>query len=213
MRLTHHFLHLLLKREAVIPTNTPEPIVEKAIVEEVAVQENTPQPEKIEEPVPSQDVQVTPEPIVEEIHVESIKEEPTPAPIAPKVNPHQKTFDSLVKKIYDRDYDLGSCFENNITFESFEENKLTWGSHAEGDDKKMLITHWGLINMFVKDTFGFETKIVNVAKKKVVDTSLPSTTSTSSVTEGKEAEISETSVPEPVEGSQVQHILMPIRAL
>ena len=183
----------LVKKEAVIPTNTPEPIVEKAIVEEVAIQENTPQPEKIEEPVPSQDVQVTPEVIVEEIHVESIKEEPTPAPITPKVNPHQKTFDTLVKKIYDRDYDLGLCFESNITFESFEENKLTWGSHAEGDDKKMLITHWGLINMFVKDTFGYETKIVNVSKKKVVNPS------TSSVTEGSEVEISEISVPEPVE--------------
>jgi len=93
-----------------------------------------------------------------------------------KVNPHQKTFDALVKKIYDRDYDLGQCFERNISFESFEENKLTWGSSAEGDDKKTLITHWGLINMFVKDLFGFETKIVNVAKKKVVNTS-PSTSS------------------------------------
>jgi len=185
----------LLKREAVIPTNTPEPIVGKAIVEEVSVQENTPQPEKIEEPVPSQDVQVTPEPIVEEILVESIKEEPTPAPITPKVNPHQKTFDTLVKKIYDRDYDLGSCFENNITFESFKENKLTWGSHAEGDDKKMLITHWGLINMFVKDAFGFETKIVNVAKKKVVETS---TTSTSSVTENSTSTINNP-VTEPAE--------------
>jgi DNA polymerase-3 subunit gamma/tau len=38
---------------------------------------------------------------------------------------------------------------------------------AEGEDKKMLITHWGLINMFVKDVFGLETKIVNMPKKKV----------------------------------------------
>lgn len=38
---------------------------------------------------------------------------------------------------------------------------------AEGEDKKMLITHWGLINMFVKDIFGFETKIINIPKKKV----------------------------------------------
>ena len=38
---------------------------------------------------------------------------------------------------------------------------------AEGEDKKMLITHWGLINMFVKDLFGIETKIVNMPKKKV----------------------------------------------
>jgi DNA polymerase-3 subunit gamma/tau len=120
-----------------------------------------------------------------------------------EVSPHQKTFDTLIKKIYDRDYDLGSCFEKNITFESFKERKLTWGSTAEDADKKQLITHWGLINMFVKELFGFETKIVNIAKKKVVDTSTPST---SSVSKGEEAEMSQTSVPmpipEPVEGTK-----------
>ena len=116
-------------------------------------------------PAPIVKKEAAPTPIVEEPIQENV-----PAPILPQVNPHQKTFDTLVKNIYDRNYDLGSCFERNITFESFEDNKLTWGSHAEGDDKKSLITHWGLINMFVKDTFGFETKIVNIAKKKVVDT-------------------------------------------
>ncbi|WP_295417841.1 DNA polymerase III subunit gamma/tau [Sulfurovum sp.] len=83
-----------------------------------------------------------------------------------EANPHQKTFDALIQKIYDRNYDLGACFERNIEFESFEEGKLTWGSAAEGEDKKQLITHWGVINMFVKELFGFETKIVNIAKKK-----------------------------------------------
>ena len=77
-------------------------------------------------------------------------------------------FTELVSKIYDRDYDLGSCFERNITFVSYEENLLTWESTAEELDKKMLITHWGLINMFVKEIFGFETKIKNIAKKKAI---------------------------------------------
>ena len=89
------------------------------------------------------------------------------------INQHQKTFDTFVKKLYDRDYDLGTCFEQNITFKTFENNTLTWESVVEGDDKKTLITHWGLINMFAKDTFGFETKIVNVAKKKVIDAPKP----------------------------------------
>ena len=108
------------------------------------------------------------------------------------VDPYLKNFDNLIKKIYDRDYDLGTCFTQNITFKNFEENKLTWESQAEEADKKILITHWGLINMFVKDTFGFETKIVNVAKKKVVDTS------TSSVSETKETNITRVSETEPV---------------
>ncbi len=84
-----------------------------------------------------------------------------------QTNPYKKTFESLVKKIYDRDYDLGACFERNIEFESFMDNKLTWGSSAQGDDKKQLITYWGVINMFVKELFGFETKIVNITKKKI----------------------------------------------
>lgn len=86
---------------------------------------------------------------------------------AAQTDPYHKTFDSLIKKIYDRNYDLGACFERNIEFESFTDNKLTWGSSAQGDDKKQLITHWGVINMFVKELFGFETKIVNIAKKKI----------------------------------------------
>ncbi len=109
---------------------------------------------------------------------------------SPQENPHQKTFDALVKKLYDRDYDLGACFERNISFENFEDNKLTWGSMAEGADKKTLITHWGLINMFVKDIFGFETKIINIPnKKKVAD----------SLRQAQGPETNTTSVAEPVE--------------
>lgn len=84
-------------------------------------------------------------------------------------------FTSLNKKIYDRDYELGQCFESNISYESFKDNALIWHSTAEDADKKMLIQHWSIIKMFVQDLFGFETKIVNIPsskpKKKVIDTS------------------------------------------
>ena len=76
----------------------------------------------------------------------------------------QKTFDTLVKRIYDRDFDLGSCFERNIHFQSFENGALTWESEADGEEKKMLITHWAVIKMFVQDLFGIETKIVNIPR-------------------------------------------------
>lgn len=98
-----------------------------------------------------------------DVEIKSVQTQST----ATQTDPYQKTFDSLVKKIYDRNYDLGACFERNIEFESFMDNKLTWGSSAQGDDKKQLITHWGVINMFVKELFGFETKIVNISKKKI----------------------------------------------
>jgi DNA polymerase-3 subunit gamma/tau len=149
------------KKEPIKPS-TPEPIVKEVVPQESEAK-------KVEEPITTDDTSTrsTTEVnnITEPVKVKPIQKKETPPP-AVQINPHQKIFDSLVKKIYDRDYELGTCFEKNITFESFENNKLTWGSHAEEDDKKMLITHWGLINMFVKDTFGFETKIVNIAKKK-----------------------------------------------
>ncbi len=140
-------------------TPTVEPVIQEAapevfppITEDQSI-ENEPMP-----PIQEEVVSVDTPPITEP--------EATQPP-APTLNPHQKTFDVLVKKLYDRDYDLGACFERNISFENFEDNKLTWGSMADGADKKMLITHWGLINMFVKDIFGFETKIINMPKKKV----------------------------------------------
>ncbi len=133
----------------------------------------------VQEKAPEASPEITETPIIHNEPTSPIQEEKNPAdaqsvtepeviqPSTPTINPHQKTFDTLVKKLYDRDYDLGACFERNISFENFEDNKLTWASMAEGEDKKMLITHWGLINMFVKDIFGFETKIINIPKKKV----------------------------------------------
>lgn len=117
------------------------------------------QKEKVQETIPT--------PIVEVIKEEAI------IPIIPKIEetpkeqPYQKTFDALIAKIYDRNYELGQCFEKNIRFKHFESYKLTWESIAQEQDKKVLITHWGLINMFVKDCFGFETKIHNINKSKV----------------------------------------------
>jgi len=75
-------------------------------------------------------------------------------------------FQNLKNKIFDRNYELGACFEANITFVSFENGKLTWESTAEGGEKKMLINHWSIINMLVKEIFGVETKIINIAKEQ-----------------------------------------------
>ena len=139
---------------------------------ENSVQEEQEQKEEIvENTVPTQEV--TENPIenntVEKTETVLMKEKTPQAPEPSIPSPPKDTalFDTLVKKIYDRNFDLAECFKRNIEFESFKDNKLTWGSSAEGNDKKSLITHWGLINMFVKDIFGFETKIVNIPKKKI----------------------------------------------
>jgi len=82
---------------------------------------------------------------------------------------HTNLFEKLISKIYDRDFDLGECFKNNIEFESFENSTLTWNSSANNEDKNILKIHWGIINMFVKETFGLETKIINRAKEEITE--------------------------------------------
>ncbi len=136
-----------------------EPVIEEKSTE--ASPEITETPHLHTEPAPSIEEEKAP------VDTQAVTQPEVTQPTVPAINPYQKTFDTLVQKLYDRDYDLGACFERNISFENFEDNKLTWASMAEGEDKKMLITHWGLINMFVKDIFGFETKIINIPKKKV----------------------------------------------
>ncbi|MDE5603187.1 MAG: DNA polymerase III subunit gamma/tau, partial [Helicobacter sp.] len=49
-------------------------------------------------------------------------------PTLTKQNP--SLFQLLLQKIYERNYDLGECFEKNITFISFDENLLVWESKA-----------------------------------------------------------------------------------
>ncbi len=92
-------------------------------------------------------------------------------------------FRTLVEKLYDRDYDLGACFERNIRYHAFDGRALSWESAAEGEDKKLLIRHWALIRTFVQEIFGLETRIVNLPpseekseesdKKKVIRTPPP----------------------------------------
>jgi DNA polymerase-3 subunit gamma/tau len=72
----------------------------------------------------------------------------------------------LLEKLYDRDYELGEVFDRNIRYRSFDGKELTWESTAEGNEKKLLVKYWGIIRMFVQEIFGFETKIVNIAKEK-----------------------------------------------
>ncbi len=74
-------------------------------------------------------------------------------------------FKALVEKLYDRDYELGEVFERNISYQSFDGSELTWESTAQGEEKRLLIKYWGIIRMFVQELFGFETKIVNIAKE------------------------------------------------
>ncbi len=90
----------------------------------------------------------------------------TPAATAPQ--PVQKItvtasevspFDHLCAKIRDRDATLSRCFENNITFVSFDGSTLTWESCAEGNDRELLKHGYSIIRQFVREIYGIDTVI------------------------------------------------------
>lgn len=149
--------------QEVVPEPEPTPVAE------VIPQSPTPTPEPIapvmQEPVPVPEPQapLPPEP------------EPTPEPIAPPPPPSEpepvamemdqgeKLFEELVDKLYDRDFELGACFKNSITYGNYDGATLGWSSRAEGECKDMLRKYWPIIKQLVGDVFGVTTQIKMVA--------------------------------------------------
>ena len=82
----------------------------------------------------------------------------------PSIMPQGKepSFADVVAKIYDRNYELGVCFEKHITFVSFGENVLTWESRANDACKLLLKNNWGTIKHLVQDVYGIETTIKGI---------------------------------------------------
>ncbi len=68
-------------------------------------------------------------------------------------------FKKLKEKLYDRNADLGKAFDESIEFVGFDNGILSWTSHAEGNNKELLKTHFGIIRHFVQEIFGLDTKI------------------------------------------------------
>jgi DNA polymerase III subunit gamma/tau len=95
-------------------------------------------------------------------------QESIPEPVA-VAKPYQEKFDALVAAISDRNYELGECFKNNITFVSFEDNVLTWESCADEECKKSLKYGYSAIKQLVRETFGFETQIKGIACSKSIE--------------------------------------------
>jgi len=80
-----------------------------------------------------------------------------------QIKQHLVTFNELITKIKDRNYELGECFTNNIHFIAYENNTLTWESCADEDCKKVLKHGYSVIKQLVRETFSFETKIKGIA--------------------------------------------------
>ena len=80
-------------------------------------------------------------------------------------------FQSLIKRIRDRNYKLGNIFEKSVIFVSYKNNILTWESCADDDGKKALKHGYGAIKQLTKEIYGFETIIKGIACSQAVQTS------------------------------------------
>ncbi len=132
---------------------------------QTATPEMAPAKREVQE-IQKQEVKPVQEPIIEEVSVPEITPEPEPTPVVME-DPYLKTFNELVAKIKDRNYELGECFINNIKFVSFEDNTLTWESCADEECKKALKHGYAVIKQLVREVFSFETKIKGAPCSKV----------------------------------------------
>lgn len=109
--------------------------------------------------------------MIEDLEEQLLGNTPKPAPVVksetiepvnkpmPKVDLNEHKFDTLKQKIFDRNYDLGKCFDENIAFVGYENNTLSWKSKAEDECKKQLTQAYGIIKQFVYETYGISTQI------------------------------------------------------
>ncbi len=101
----------------------------------------------------------------------------TPAPAKPAAaaqavaqskpnNDPASLFERLVQKLYERNYELGECFEKSVKFVSFENGVLTWESAPPAECKEKLRLSYGTIRHFVQELFGIGTKIKKIDPPK-----------------------------------------------
>lgn len=109
-----------------------------------------------QESVSSQEAGGVAEAVREEEHP---AEEPAEAMVAKEDDATVTKFTQLIAKINDRDPELGACFENSVTFISYEEGVLSWMSCADEACKKQLRTYWSVIRHLTEGVFGIDVKI------------------------------------------------------
>ncbi|BCD62738.1 DNA polymerase III subunit gamma/tau [Nitratiruptor sp. YY08-26] len=94
--------------------------------------------------------------------------------IEPIAKNSKDPFQKLIDKLYDRNYELGECFEKSVKFVSFENGVLKWQSNPQGACKEKLKLSYPTIRHFVQEIFGVETKIQKVEPPKEDESSCSS---------------------------------------
>jgi DNA polymerase-3 subunit gamma/tau len=117
------------------------------------------------------------EPVSNEIAKSEVKKEQKSSIELPQIieDNHQQTFETLISKLHDRNYELGECFKSYVDFVSFEDNTLNLRSSADKDCQNSLRNKYGIIKHFVQDVFGIDVKLkvdkVEATKDEAVEVS------------------------------------------
>lgn len=79
--------------------------------------------------------------------------------ISKKVNTNEVKFQEFIKNLYDRNYELGECFEKNVKFLDYDGQNLHLKSFTPDSEKKILSSASSIIKQFAKEAFGIDTNI------------------------------------------------------
>jgi DNA polymerase-3 subunit gamma/tau len=92
---------------------------------------------------------------------------PPPKPPQTPAAPDPKAlFERLVAKLYERNFELGECFEKSVEFVSFNDGILTWRSEPAEACAEKLRHSYGTIKHIVQEIFGIGTKIKKAPSAK-----------------------------------------------
>ncbi len=76
------------------------------------------------------------------------------------VNADANKWEKLQALLYERSYELGSVFSQNVSFVSYEDGVLTWFSKAQGEARELLTKYYSIVKHIIQDVYGIDTKIV-----------------------------------------------------
>jgi DNA polymerase-3 subunit gamma/tau len=142
------------------PVSNMAPAVEEKQEEQVEISSET-----IDE-IPNETVQeIVQEPIVEEPVYE-----PIPQSVPEIIDENTKAYKQLIAKVYERDDELGEAFEKNFVYKNFSDNKLEISSYAQGDERKFLLKHYGILKLFIYDIFGENIEIEFIKEESKPET-------------------------------------------
>lgn len=76
------------------------------------------------------------------------------------VNADANKWEKLQALLYERSYELGSVFSENVSFVSYEDGVLTWSSKAQGEARELLTKYYSIVKHIIQNVYGIDTKIV-----------------------------------------------------